>query len=168
MLAPEVISPQNDFLITDMMGDVVRRGTAVRALALKRGDIAGKTGTSNDRRDAWFCGFNPNLVAAAWVGFDQERSLGPGEQGGRTALPMWIYFMAEALQGTPEVRLPQPPGLVTMRVSADTGLAARPGDANGIFELFMAEHLPPDPDGVPANSGDGTSPTQTNPEEPLF
>jgi penicillin-binding protein 1A len=167
MLAPEAISAHNDFLITDMMSDVVKRGTAARALALKRGDIAGKTGTSNDRRDAWFVGFNPNLVGAAWVGFDQERNLGPGEQGGRTALPMWIYFMAEALQGTPEVRLPLPPGLVTMRVSADTGLAARSGDANGIFEMFMPGHLPPDPDGQgPAASED--SPTQPNAEEPLF
>jgi penicillin-binding protein 1A len=168
MLAPEVISAQNDFLITDMMSDVVKRGTAARALALKRGDLAGKTGTTNDRRDAWFVGFNPTLVGAAWVGFDQERNLGPGEQGGVTALPIWIYFMAEALQGTPEVRLPQPPGLVTMRVSADTGLAARPGDANGIFELFMPEHLPPDPDGQGSSVGEETSPNQTNPEEPLF
>ena len=168
MLAPEVISPQNDFLITDMMSDVVKRGTAVRALVLKRGDLAGKTGTTNDRRDAWFVGFNPSLVGAAWVGFDQERNLGPGEQGAQTALPMWIYFMAEALQGTPEVRLPQPAGLVTMRVSADTGLAARPGDANGIFELFMPGHLPPDPDGQVPASGDEASPNQAKPEEPLF
>jgi len=169
LLAPEVITPQNDFLITDMMSDVVKKGTAQRALALKRNDLAGKTGTTNDRRDAWFCGFNANLVGAAWVGFDQERNLGPGEQGGRTALPIWIYFMAEALQGTPEARLPQPPGLVNMRVSADTGLAARPSDANAIFELFMPDHLPPDSEGQQLpTSNDETTPNQPNSEDPLF
>jgi penicillin-binding protein 1A len=144
-LAPPAISPQNDFLMTDMMSDVIRRGTATRALVLKRGDLAGKTGTTNDRRDTWFCGFNAGLVATAWVGFDQERSLGPGEEGGRTALPMWVYFMAEALKGVPEQRRAAPPGLVSMRISADTGLAARPGDANAIFETFMAGHLPAEP-----------------------
>jgi penicillin-binding protein 1A len=144
-LAPAVISPQNDFLMTDMMSDVIRRGTATRALQLKRGDLAGKTGTTNDRRDTWFCGFNAGLVAAAWVGFDQERSLGPGEEGGRTALPMWVYFMAEALKGVPEQRRPAPPGLVSMRISADTGLAARPGEPNAIFETFIAGHLPAEP-----------------------
>jgi len=144
-LAPSVISPQNDFLMTDMMSDVIRRGTATRALQLKRTDLAGKTGTTNDRRDTWFCGFNAGLVATAWVGFDQERSLGPGEEGGRTALPMWVYFMAEALKGVPEQRRPAPPGLVSMRISADTGLAARPGDPDAIFETFMAGHLPAEP-----------------------
>jgi penicillin-binding protein 1A len=144
-LAPPAISPQNDFLMTDMMSDVIRRGTATRAMVLKRADLAGKTGTTNDRRDTWFCGFNAGLVATAWVGFDQERSLGPGEEGGRTALPMWVYFMAEALKGVPEQRRAAPPGLVSMRISADTGLAARPGDANAIFETFMAGHLPAEP-----------------------
>jgi penicillin-binding protein 1A len=142
-LAPQVVSPQNTYLMTDMMMDVIKRGTGVRALQLKRGDLAGKTGTTNDRRDAWFCGYNSSLVGAAWVGFDQERSLGPGEEGSRTALPMWIYFMAEALKGVPEQRRTPPPGLVSMRISADTGLAARPGDPNAIFETFMAGHLPP-------------------------
>lgn len=142
-LAPQVISPQNSYLMTDMMMDVVKRGTAVRARRLQRSDIAGKTGTTNDRRDAWFCGYNDSLVGAAWVGFDQERSLGPGEEGSRTALPMWIYFMAEALKGVPEQRRTPPPGLVSMRISADTGLAARPGDPDAIFETFMAGHLPP-------------------------
>lgn len=147
LLAPASISPQNDYLMADMMSDVVRRGTAVRALQLKRGDIAGKTGTTNDRRDAWFCGFNSALVGTAWVGFDQEKSLGPGEEGSRTALPMWIYFMAEALKGVPEQRRAVPPGLVTMRISADSGRTARPGDPNAIFETFIAGHLPPEAEG---------------------
>lgn len=143
-LAPSVISPQNSYLMTDMMKDVIKRGTAVRARQLNRSDIAGKTGTTNDRRDAWFCGFNSRLVGAAWVGFDQERSLGPGEEGSRTALPMWIYFMSEALAGLPEDRSTPPPGLVSMRISADTGFAARPGEPNAIFETFIAGHLPPE------------------------
>ncbi len=153
-LAPQVLSPQNDYLITDMMADVIKRGTAVRALQLKRTDLAGKTGTTNDRRDAWFCGFNSSLVGTAWVGFDQERSLGPGEEGSRTALPMWIYFMSEALKGVPEQKRTAPPGLVSMRISADTGLAARPGDPNAIFETFMAGHLPPQAEVDSALPGD--------------
>lgn len=168
-LAPSVISAQNDFLMTDMMSDVIRRGTATRALQLKRGDLAGKTGTTNDRRDTWFCGFNSGLVATAWVGFDQERSLGPGEEGGRTALPMWIYFMAEALKGVPEQRRPAPPGLVSMRISADTGLAARPGEPNAIFETFIAGHLPAEPqlDGMPEQAQDGSQ-QQKQDEDSLF
>lgn len=146
VLAPQVISAQNAYLMTDMMGDVIRRGTGRRALQLKRNDLAGKTGTTNEQRDAWFCGYNGSLVGAAWVGFDQERSLGRGEEGGRTALPMWNYFMAEALKGVPDRRLTQPPGLVSMRISATTGAAARPGDADAIFEIFMAGHLPPQPE----------------------
>jgi penicillin-binding protein 1A len=167
-LAPSAISPQNDFLMTDMMSDVIRRGTATRALALKRGDLSGKTGTTNDRRDTWFCGFNAGLVATAWVGFDQERSLGPGEEGGRTALPMWVYFMAEALKGVPEQRRTAPPGLVSMRISADTGLAARPGEPNAIFETFMAGHLPAEPqlDGTLRETQDGTE--QQKEEDSLF
>jgi penicillin-binding protein 1A len=168
-LAPPAISPQNDFVMTDMMSDVIRRGTATRALQLKRGDLAGKTGTTNDRRDTWFCGFNAGLVATAWVGFDQERSLGPGEEGGRTALPMWVYFMAEALKGVPEQRRSAPPGLVSMRISADTGLAARPGEPNAIFETFMAGHLPAEPqlDNTLEQAQDGTEQRKQD-EDSLF
>ncbi len=168
LVAPPVISPQNNYVITDMMTDVVRRGTAVRAMQLKRNDLAGKTGTTNDRRDAWFCGFTSSLVGAAWVGFDQERSLGPGEEGSRTALPMWIYFMHEALQGVPEQRRVPPAGIVTMRISADTGLAARPGEPNAIFETFMAGHLPAEAEGNGSPAGtDATSGEQSS-DEPIF
>jgi len=142
VVAPQTITPQNNYIMVDIMSDVVKRGTAARAAQLNRNDLAGKTGTTNDRRDAWFCGFTPQLVATAWVGFDQERSLGPGEQGSRTALPMWLYFMSDALQGVPQQPRTAPPGLVSMRISADTGLAARPGEPNAIFETFMAGHLP--------------------------
>jgi penicillin-binding protein 1A len=158
--APRVITKPNVFLMTDMMKDVIRRGTATRALVLGRRDIAGKTGTTNDRRDAWFVGFNGDIVGAAWLGFDQERTLGDNEEGGRTALPVWIYFMQEALKGMPEHSLPQPPGIVSMRVIADTGKVAPANSRNGIFEYFMREHLPENEPGDTAaensdNNGNG-------------
>jgi penicillin-binding protein 1A len=165
--APAVISPANAFIITDMMRDVIRRGTGRRALALGRNDIAGKTGTTNERRDAWFSGFNANLVATVWVGFDQSRSLGTDEEGGRTALPMWVYFMREALKGHPESRLPTPDGVVTARVSPATGLLASAGEADAIFEYFLADHLPRASD----SAADGDLPgqeTQKPDEEPIF
>lgn len=140
--APRVISASNAFLMTDMMKDVIRRGTATRALVLNRRDIAGKTGTTNDRRDAWFVGFNSDLVGAAWVGFDQERPLGANEEGGRTALPIWIYFMQEALRNTPEHTLAQPEGIVSMRIAADTGQATTRNGSGTMFEYFSLDHLP--------------------------
>jgi penicillin-binding protein 1A len=140
--APQVIPAANAFLMTDMMKDVIQRGTATRARVLSRHDIAGKTGTSNDLRDTWFVGFNSILAAAAWVGFDQERPLGKNEEGGRTALPIWIYFMKEALQGQPEQSLPQPEGVVSMRVGAETGKANIHNGERSYFEYFLSEHLP--------------------------
>jgi penicillin-binding protein 1A len=135
--APRVISAENGYLMYDMMRDVIRRGTGRRALALGRNDLAGKTGTSNERRDTWFTGFNGRLVATAWVGFDQERGLGEREEGSRTALPMWIYYMDEALRGQGEAPLPRPDGIVTARISAATGQLS----ANGIFEIFRESDL---------------------------
>jgi penicillin-binding protein 1A len=167
-LAPQVASPQNVYLMTDLMSDVIKRGTATRARQLQRSDIAGKTGTSQDRRDAWFCGFNSGLVGAAWIGFDQEKNLGPHEEGGRTALPMWMYFMADALRGMPEQRQPAPPGLVTMRISADTGLPARPGDDNAVFETFIAGHVPGDDSSRPGNGNEATAPNPDAGSDSLF
>src|SRR5580704_14965002 len=109
-IAPRVISAQNDYLMTDMMADVIRRGTGRRALSLGRSDIAGKTGTTNGPTDTWFNGFTRNLVATVWVGFDQERPLGESEEGSLTALPIWIQFMREALQGVPEQPRTMPEG----------------------------------------------------------
>jgi penicillin-binding protein 1A len=140
--ATRTISASNAFLMTDMMKDVIRRGTATRALVLNRRDIAGKTGTTNDRRDAWFVGFNADLVGAAWVGFDQERPLGNNEEGGRTALPIWVYFMQEALRNTREHTLVQPEGIVSMRIAADTGKATTRTGAGTLFEYFSLDHLP--------------------------
>lgn len=167
-LAPRVISAANAYLMTDLMRDVIRRGTARRALALKREDLVGKTGTTNEHRDTWFSGFNADIVATAWVGFDQERSLGANEEGGHTALPMWIYFMGEALAGRPEHRLPQPEGIVSARISPNTGELARANDPDAVFELFLAGKLP----GAGAVTGDGASSVGTakpgSSEEPIF
>lgn len=135
-------SAQVNFLITDMMRDVIRRGTGVRALELGRSDIAGKTGTTNEYRDAWFSGFNPDIVTTVWVGFDDFSTLGPGEYGGRAALPAWIEFMRIALEGTPEVHPERPPGLVTVRIDPETGLLARAGHPGAIFETFIEGTLP--------------------------
>ena len=165
--APRVISAANAYLMTDLMRDVIRRGTARRALALKRDDIAGKTGTTNEHRDTWFSGFNADVVATAWVGFDQERSLGGGEEGGHTALPMWIYFMGEALAGRPEHRLPQPEGIVSARISPANGELAKANDPDAVFELFLAGKVP----GAGAVAGDGAGVGAAKPgatEEPIF
>ena len=128
-VAPRAISAQNAYLITDMMRDVIRRGTGRRALTLGRRDLSGKTGTSNDRRDAWFGGFNADLASIVWVGYDNDSPLGPGEEGSRTALPIWIDFSSAAYQGVPEHTLPMPEGIVSVGQndgsSRRTGMSAR-------------------------------------------
>jgi penicillin-binding protein 1A len=130
----------------DMMADVIKRGTGERAwLALRRNDISGKTGTSNDERDTWFNGFNRNIVTTVWVGFDDDQPLGAGEQGARTAVPIWVAFMREALRAQPDQPRALPPGLVTERISQSTGLLAGPNDTDAMYETFMADHLPPGP-----------------------
>jgi penicillin-binding protein 1A len=143
--APRVLSAQNAWLMTSMMQDVIRTGTARRALALERRDLAGKTGTTNDYRDAWFVGYNPDLVAAAWVGFDDHATLGAGETGGRAALPMWMALMKEALAGVPERTLEPPSGLVTARIDPRTGLLAAAGAPDAVLETFPADRVPSRP-----------------------
>jgi penicillin-binding protein 1A len=140
--APLVVSKQNAFLVQDMMRDVIRRGTGRRALTLGRRDLSGKTGTSNDRRDAWFGGFNADLAAIVWVGYDDDLPLGPGEEGSRTALPVWIEFMREALRGVPENQMPMPSGIVSVLIDRETGCPARAGQNNVTFEVFREEHVP--------------------------
>ncbi|HET6629788.1 MAG TPA: PBP1A family penicillin-binding protein [Woeseiaceae bacterium] len=143
-LAPRVISAQNAYLIQDMMHDVIRRGTGRRARQLGRSDLSGKTGTSNDQRDAWFAGFNSMLSVVTWVGYDDPKPLGPGEQGSRTALPLWIDFMAVALDGVPPSALPMPEGMTSVKINKKTGCpatAADPAD-NVMFEIFRVGHEP--------------------------
>jgi penicillin-binding protein 1A len=140
--APRVISAQNAFIMRSIMREVVQRGTAVRAKALGRKDIAGKTGTTNDQIDAWFSGFNDQVVTTSWVGFDNQRSMGNRETGGRAALPMWIEFMKFALDGRPENLQEQPDGLVTIRIDAETGKRAGLDTKKSLFEIFREENAP--------------------------
>ncbi|MDH5346083.1 MAG: penicillin-binding transpeptidase domain-containing protein, partial [Gammaproteobacteria bacterium] len=137
-LADRIISPQNAFLIQDAMRDVIRRGTGVRARVLGRSDLSGKTGTSNDRRDAWFAGFNADLVGVVWVGYDDDSALGPREEGSRTALPVWIEFIRRGLAGVPDHRMDMPEGIVTVRISKTTGC---PADASTPVDDVMFEHF---------------------------
>lgn len=141
-LAERVISSQNAYLMTSMMRDVVNRGTARRALQLGRKDLAGKTGTTNDQRDAWFSGFNSEIVAIGWTGFDDGTPLGTKETGGRASLPLWIDFMRTALKDRPEIPLEQPEGLTTVRIDPKTGLLAAAKQKDAIFETFRNEHAP--------------------------
>ena len=141
-IAPRVISAANAYVMTDMMSDVIRRGTGVRARVLGREDLAGKTGTTNKAVDTWFNGFTDNLVATVWVGFDQDKPLGESEEGAHTALPIWIAFMREALRGVPEEHRPMPDGVVSLRISPLTGELVSDENPTGITEIFMANHLP--------------------------
>lgn len=141
-IAPRVLEPRNVFLMRSMMRDVIRRGTGRRARVLGRSDLAGKTGTTNDQRDAWFSGFNADVVTTTWVGFDKPQSLGEHETGGRAALPMWIDYMRSALQGLPEHLPERPAGLATVRIDPHTGLLAGANHPKAIFETFRVENVP--------------------------
>ncbi len=140
--APRTITARNAYLINSMLQDVIQQGTGRRAKQLGRHDLAGKTGTTNDQYDAWFAGFNSQLVAVCWVGFDQPQSLGAFETGSKAALPMWISYMKTVLAGVPEKPLVQPKGMVTVRIDPETGLLARADTPNTIFEIFRAEYAP--------------------------
>jgi len=134
-----VIDARNAYLVTSMMRDVIRRGTGSAAMVLKRSDLAGKTGSTNDHRDAWFTGFDARLVASCWVGFDDFSSLGHGEFGAKAALPIWIDFMRDALKDVPEQPFDMPPGISRVRIDPATGLLARAGDPGAILEVMKAE-----------------------------
>ena len=135
--APRVISKENAFIMTTVLKDVIARGTGRRALALGRADLAGKTGTTNEFRDAWFSGFTQDIVTTAWIGFDQPASLGPGEAGARAALPIWIDYMTTALKGMPERTLTVPSSIVTLSVDRATGEPRDPEDPGAIVEYFI-------------------------------
>ena len=140
--APRVISDRNAFIMRSMMREVVQRGTAVRAKALGRADIGGKTGTTNDQVDAWFSGFNDQIITSAWVGFDNQQTLGRRETGGRAALPVWLEYMKVALDGTPENLEEQPEGLVSIRIDTKTGKRADQDSIDSRFEIFRVEYAP--------------------------
>jgi len=141
-VAARVIDPQVAFLINTMMRDVILQGTGRRALAMQRKDLAGKTGTTNEQRDAWFAGFNRDVVTIAWAGFDNPRPLGDRETGARAALPMWIDYMRIALAEREETPLIQPPGIVTVRINTRTGELAEADSSEAMFEYFRSDHIP--------------------------
>jgi penicillin-binding protein 1A len=155
--AERIIDERNAFIMTSMMRDVVRMGTAARAMRLGRHDLAGKTGTTNDFVDAWFCGFNPQLVGIAWIGFDQPQTLGRNETGSAAALPIWMDYMGAVLKDIPEEPFNPPPGVITARVDPATGMRVADG---GIPEYFYQEFPPPEEGAVPAGMSTGQAPEE--------
>jgi penicillin-binding protein 1A len=135
--APRIIDARDSYVIYSILKDVIKRGTATKARVLKRSDLAGKTGTTNLQRDAWFTGFNSEIVATAWVGYDIPAPLGKREFGGTAALPIWIDFMKETLADKPEAPLKRPAGLVDVRVDGKTGLRTR--GSGSVSEIIKAE-----------------------------
>lgn len=154
--APRTLSPENQYLLVSMLRDVISRGTGRRALALGRADLAGKTGTSNDQRDAWFNGFNRRWVAVVWAGFDSFAPMGNGEVGGRVALPAWINFMRVALRDVPEQDWAMPPAVVTLPIDPATGRRVPAGQATALSEVFHPDHLPePTPSSAVSSQSSG-------------
>lgn len=141
VLAPQVIEVRNDYLVTSLMQDVVKRGTGAAAAKLGRTDLAGKTGSTNDHRDAWFVGFNSNLVTSVWVGFDDFGSLGKGEFGAKAALPIWMSYMGTVLKDQAAGILPMPPGITTVQIDRSSGLPAGADDTNVMSEYFKVEDV---------------------------
>lgn len=154
--AARVLDPRVAFLATSMMQDVVRRGTAARVNQLGRYDLAGKTGTTNDQRDGWFAGFNPDIAAVAWIGFDQPKPLGAGETGAQAALPIWMEFMGKALSNTPQKGFAVPDGVVSATIDPITGQIL-PEGSEGLTEYFLQEIHP---DGIVETPTNNAAPAQ--------
>jgi penicillin-binding protein 1A len=144
-----VISPEIAYVMTNLLESVVTSGTGGRARALGR-PVAGKTGTTNDMKDAWFIGYVPQLVAGVWVGYDQERSLGSGGSGGQAAAPIWTEFMQRALAGVPVKQFAVPRGVTFALINPRTGHLAREGSPGAVRECFIG----------------GSEPTSYDPETP--
>ena len=139
--AQRILDARNAFIMTTMLQDVVRRGTATAAMRLKRSDLAGKTGTTNDHRDAWFAGYNTHRVAVAWAGYDRPRSMGGGETGSVAALPIWMAYMERVLKDVPDQPYTMPPGIVTLPIDPKTGRVLA-GGSGGMMEFFYEEFVP--------------------------
>jgi penicillin-binding protein 1A len=157
--AERVLDARNAFLMTSLMREVVRSGTAARAMSLGRQDLAGKTGTTNDHIDAWFAGFQESLVAVSWIGFDNPADLGANETGGQAALPMWMIYMAKALKGVPESEFKPPEGVVTVAVDPATGMRDVANAKDAAREYFYAENVPQLTEGT-ATARDKGRPTE--------
>lgn len=142
LYAPRVVDARNIWIMNSITRNVIKNGTGRRALQLKRTDLSGKTGTTNDQHDAWFSGFNSEIVTICWVGFDKFKPLGSRETGASAALPMWIEYMRVALEGMPESIMERPEGLVNVRIDPETGQLAHASNPNAIFEVFRLEQAP--------------------------
>ena len=158
--AEQIIDDRTAYIMTSMLQDVIKRGTGRRALEMGRGDIAGKTGTTNESKDSWFSGYNADIVTTVWTGFDQPQSLGRHEYGGTVALPIWMKYMSTVLEGTPEHAPAEPEGILTLRIDPKSGRAAAPGTPDAYFEIFRSEDSPP-------NMDDYLMPGATIPGSPL-
>ena len=143
--SPRVVDARNIWIMNSITRDVIKHGTGRRALELQRNDLSGKTGTTNDQHDAWFSGFNSNIVTVSWVGFDKFKPLGIRETGGRAALPMWIDYMREALKEMPSSIMQRPKGLGTVRVDTETGKITNADNPDAMFEVFRLENAPKSP-----------------------
>ncbi len=167
--AERVVAEENAFLMASMMQDVIKYGTGKKALELKRKDLAGKTGTTNDQLDAWFSGFNRRVVTTAWVGFDTPRSLGKREYGAVAALPMWMKFMQAALKDIPQVPLQVPENIVTVKIDRETGLLASGNSESTLFEYFISGTEPAaSPGGGASSFGNDTRADKQTVNEELF
>ena len=138
---PRIIDPRNAFIMTDMLKEVINTGTARKAKRLQRSDIAGKTGTTNNLIDAWFAGYNPDIVTVTWMGFPQPKPLGNKETGSRAALPIWIDYMEPILEDYPVKMLVEPEGILPLKVKESDGTLAGVNE-QGIYEYFYDEFLP--------------------------
>ncbi|WP_455925160.1 penicillin-binding protein 1A [Pseudomonas putida] len=142
-VATRVVDGRTTFILNSMLEDVIKKGTGRRAMALGRSDLAGKTGTTNDSKDAWFSGYNADYMTTVWTGFDQPETLGRREFGGTVALPIWMDYMGAALKDKPAHTQAEPEGIVSLRVDPVSGRAATPSTPNAYFELFKSEDTPP-------------------------
>jgi penicillin-binding protein 1A len=138
---PRIIDPRNAFIMTDMLKEVISTGTGRKAKRLKRSDVAGKTGTTNDLIDAWFAGFNPDIVTVTWMGYDQPKPLGKYETGARAALPIWIDYMEPILSQYPIKMLAEPDGITPFKIDPDNSLIVEPSE-KGFYEYFYDEFQP--------------------------
>ena len=165
-IAPRIMDERVNYIMHTILQDVVKKGTARRAQKLQRNDLAGKTGTTNDQKDAWFSGYVDSMVATTWVGFDQPKTLGRNEFGSTAALPIWIDFMEIALKDVPQTQRRQPDKMVTIKIDEATGALARPGDPSAVEEIFRAERTPEQmalPKG--SRSSNGINEEETRPEQ---
>ena len=132
----QVVRPETAYIMTNLLRGVVERGTAWKARELGR-PVAGKTGTANDYRDAWFIGYTPGIVAGVWVGYDDHRTIGPRETGARAALPLWLDFMKKALDGREPEDFTAPEGIVLRQIDAATGLLSTEKCKDTIREAYV-------------------------------